>query len=159
MNPEQIVLSSASAAANTVGTNEFAKFTQAALTLTRAAVERHLNPADKPGLLAPVDVSVDGKDRFGVMLVLMDRVVIAWTTGTFRIKNFETVIPRDAITSIETTVRPAGTLTPARDVMQMTHPRGSRTIIFPANTENGRRIAPWMQGMLTGRVEPVFDRG
>lgn len=105
MSAKEIVIDSASAAAATVGTDEFAKLTKYALNLNGARITQHLKAGDHPGLFSPADIEKDGKLRLGAILALEDRVIIAWTVGAFRMKSFDKVIPRGSIEHVEVTTR------------------------------------------------------
>lgn len=95
------VVDSANAAVNTVATDVFVKLTKNTLNLTGDEIGRHVKSTDGPRLFSPLEVITDGKDRLGAILTLDDRAVLGWTVGTFRMKNFETVIPYSSIESIE----------------------------------------------------------
>lgn len=157
MSAEDIVIDSANAAANTVATNEFVKLTQNALKLTGAELGRHVKPTDGPGLFSPVDVAEDGKDRLGAVLALEDRAIIGWIVGTFRIKNFESVIPYDSIESVERGTRAGSALSKERETLRVKADGKTWELVFANIFEGGRSIVPFIEGMLEGTITPVFE--
>ncbi|MEJ2887950.1 hypothetical protein [Actinomycetospora aeridis] len=158
MNAEQLIIASAEAAARVVGTKDYARMTQVALTLTGQQLERYVRQADRPGFIAPVDVEEGGKDRDGALLALPDRAVIAWTVGTFRPKNYEVEVPAAAIVSLERGERPPTRWARQREVLQITTADRTWSLVLPDVLDGGQSIVPWLQGMLRGAVEPVFER-
>jgi hypothetical protein len=155
---EQVLIDSANAAIGTVETDDFAKLTKYARGLTGAEVSRHIQPTDEPGLFSPVDVEKDGKDRAGSILALSERAIIAWTVGTFRIKNYEIVIPSTSIKTLEQRTRPGGAMSKDREVLYIETSDGvTWNLAFPNAFDGGRSIVPWLEGVLTGALKPVFD--
>lgn len=159
LSAQDIVIESANAAITTVGTDDFAKLTKHALNLTGSEVAQHVNADDVPGLFSPVDVEMDGKDRLGAILTLEDRAIIAWTVGTFRMKNFEAVIPRASIDELELTTRPGGSMTKDRDLLRVRAGTQNWSLAFANVFEGGRSIAPFLKGVLEGSIKPVFEDG
>jgi hypothetical protein len=66
-----------------------------------------------------VDLSRGPKSRTAAILTLEDRIVIAWSDGTFRPKDYASVIPRSQITSVVEDVVPAKTMVVARPVLRV----------------------------------------
>lgn len=157
MSAEDVVIASAEAAASLVGTDRFLKMTTYALRLHGKEICGCLRGDEGPGLLAPADVVIDGKDRSGAILTLEDRAVIAWTVGTLRIQSFQEVVPYAEIASHQLTTRPAGAMSKEREVLEIV--AGSRwELAFYNVFEGGRSIAPFLQGMIGGWAKPVFER-
>lgn len=157
MSAEDIVIDSANAAANTVGTDEFVKLTKYALNMTGSEIGRHVNSTDGPGLFSPLSVVKDGKDRLGAILALEDRAILAWTVGTFRMKNFETVIPYSAIESLELGTRPGGAMSKDRETLRIKADGQTWDVVFANVFEGGRSIVPFIKGVLEGSIKPVFE--
>jgi hypothetical protein len=130
--------------------------TQHTLGLVGSEVARHLDPAEKPGLFTPANLEHDGKDRLGAVLALEDRAIIAWTTGTLRIKNFETVIPRSSVERTETGTRPAGAMSKDRETLSIVTESDTWDLVFPNVFEGGRSIVPFVVAMLEGALELKF---
>jgi hypothetical protein len=156
VRPEEIVVASAEAAADTVGTAEFAKLTRYALNLMGAEMARHVNTTDHPGVLSPVDVVQDGRDRTGAILVLADRAIIAWTVGMVRIENFEAVVPHRSIQRVERRARPAGAMSKEREVLLIKAAR-TWTLVFANVFERGRSVVPFLAGFIEGWLRPVYE--
>lgn len=76
MKAREIVFASAEAGTDTVGTDMFIKMTQNALNMVATEVSAHVRDGENPGVFFPVEVSVDGKDRLGAILVLEDRAIM-----------------------------------------------------------------------------------
>jgi hypothetical protein len=150
-------MASANAGATTAGTNEFVTLTNHALTLTGAKIEQHVKSSDGPGLLSPLEVVKDGKDRIGAILALQDRAVLAWTVGTFRMKNFETVIPYSSIESIEIGSRPGGAISKERETLRIKADGQTWDLVFANVFDGGRSIVPVIKGILEGSIRPVFE--
>jgi len=157
MKASDIVVVSAQLGADTVGDDLFFKLTQNAVTLVGAELARHIRDGERPGVLSPLEVVIDGKDRLGAILVLEDRAILAWTIGTLRMRNFEEVIPLAAVTDAVTGERPRGVMTKARDTLTIY--AGKTWHVVFANTDRGRPIAPFIAGLLVGAIKPVFRDG
>ncbi|HMS71736.1 MAG TPA: hypothetical protein PKB03_01760 [Baekduia sp.] len=157
MSAEDIVIDSANAAANTVATDEFVTLTKHALNLTGVELGRHVTSTDVPGLFSPTEVMQDGKGRLGAILALDDRAILAWTVGTFRMKNFETVIPYSAIESLELGTRPGGAMTKDRETLRIKADAQTWELVFANVFEGGRSIVPFLKGVLEGSIKPVFE--
>lgn len=153
----ELVIASAEAASNTVNTDAFHKLIGNCIKLVGAEIAEHLRADDRPGLLAPVDVELDGNDRLGGVLVLEDRAIIAWTVGTLRIKNFEAVVPRDEISTISIDTRPGGAIAKDREILRLEASDGIWTLVFANVFDGDRSIVPWLQMMLEGAITPLFE--
>lgn len=154
---EGILLDSANAAASIVATGEFAKLTKLALSLTGAEIGRHIQATDEPGLFSPLEVVRDGRDRLGAILALGDRAVLAWTIGSVRMTNVETVIAYDEIESLDLGARPGGTMSKDRQTLRITTSSDTYDLVFANVFENGRSIVPFLKGILEGSIRPVFE--
>jgi hypothetical protein len=89
-----------------VGSEPCPKLLHLAMKMYGLEMLAHLSESDRPGIFVPVDFVQDGKDLAGCVLTLQDRAIFAWHTGTFRIKNFETVVPYSTVTHVEEGTRP-----------------------------------------------------
>ena len=157
MSAQDVVFESANAAANTVGTEDFTKLTKNALNLTGSGVARHVSATDGPGLFSPANLIKDGKDRLAAILALEDRAIIGWTVGTFRMKNFETVIPYASISSLDLGTRTGGSMTKDRETLTITADGTTWELIFANVFDGGRSIAPFLIGVMDGSIRPVFE--
>ncbi len=156
MDNEQVVIDSANAAIETVGTEPFFKLTKNLLGMTGSQLAKQVDPEDGPGLFAPLELEDDGKDRLGAILALDDRAIIAWTVGTFRMKNFEAVVSYDSIASVEFTTRKGGAISKDREGLRIVAER-TWNLVFGAVFEGGNSIRPFIGGMLSGAMKPVFE--
>ena len=156
MNGTETVLASAEAAVNTVGTDRFLKLSTYAVRLTGTEISRRIEDGEDPGLFAPADIVIDGKDRVGAILTLADRLIVAWTVGTLRIKNFEAVVPYDSIQRVERMSRPGSAMSKEREVLEIVAD-STWTVVFANVFESGRSIVPFLQGMIEGAIKPVFS--
>ncbi len=157
MSADDIIIDSANAAVNTVATDGFTKLTQQVMSLTSAELARHLRSDDAPGLLVPLDLEQDGKDRLGAILAVGDRAILAWTVGTFRVKYFSDVLPYEAIQSVEVGTRAAGAMTKERELLRVASGSRSYTLVFANLFEGGQSIVPFLAGVLDGSIKPVFE--
>ena len=151
-------MGSANAAANTAGTDQFTEFVQAACDVYGPTFERYLRPSDMPGLLTPATIESD-REYNGALLVVPDRAIIAWETGTFRRKNVESVIERSAIRSIE---RTKCAETAERYGYERVTIRAEKTwnLGFADHLfGGGPSVVPFVAGMLDGSIKPVFTTG
>lgn len=156
MTPDEVVIESANAAVRTVGTDRFRKLTEYALRLVGKEVAAHLRPGDSPGLFAPVDIEVDGKDRTGAILVLEDRVILGWVVGTFKPKNFDAVVPKDTIKSMEDATKGASAFSKERQGLVIDTDGKRWRLTFHAVFEGGRSIVPWLIGVSDGAIRLNF---
>jgi hypothetical protein len=157
MDAQDIVIDSAASSAEMVATEGFAKLTKHALRLTGSEIARHVASTDRRGLLAPVELVKDGKRLLGAILALEDRAIVAWTTGTLRVKNFETVVPYGSIESIEVGTRPGGAMSKARETLRIKADGQVWDLVFANVFEGGTSIVPFIAGMLDGAIKPVYE--
>ena len=70
-------------------------------------IAAHVHGSDRAGLFVPVALVEDGKDLPACALTLQDRAIVAWSNGkTWRLKQFEAVIPFSSIKGVEQGTRP-----------------------------------------------------
>lgn len=158
MEADELVAESANVAAQTVGTDAFAKLAQHAVNLNSSEIGRHLSDDDATGIFSPVEVVKDGKDRLGAILALEGRAIIAWNVGTFRMKHFSTVVPRASMEYPEQTTRAGGGMTKDRDVLRISTDSETWTLLFANVFEGGQSIVPYLVAMLDGAIRPVFEQ-
>jgi hypothetical protein len=151
-----LVIASANAAATTVYTDRFTKMTENALRMVGGELARHVAPSDSPGLFAPVSMWPDGKERYGGVLALKERAVIGWTVGTFRIQNYEVVVPYDSIQKTEVTTRPGNAVTVTREVLVI-EATERYELVFANLFQGGRSIAPWLESVMLGAISLNFS--
>lgn len=149
---ESIIVDSANAAVTTVATDAFAKLTNHTLNWTISDLARHVSADDRPGLFSPVEVEQEGKDRLGAVLALEDRVIVAWTVGVLRMRHYERVITYGSIECLELTTRPGGPMSKDRDVLRITADGTTWNLVFANVFDGGRRIAPFIEGLLAGSI-------
>lgn len=156
MDTDTFLIESANNAAQTVGTDLFAKLAQNALNLTADEIGRHLDATDESGLFSPVDVENDGKDRLGAVLAIEGRMIVSWQVGTFRAKRFSIVIPYTAVETLEQATRPGGAMSKERAVLRITVDGQTWTLVFANVFEGGTSIVPFLIGVFEGSLRPVF---
>ncbi len=159
MESKDVVIASANAALQTVGTNEFRKLTQYTVKMVGTEIARHVEPTDAPGLFSPTDVELDGNSHDGAILALRDRAVIGWITGRFRIKNFEAVVPTSEIKAIEIGTRAGGAMTKDRKTLMIDAGRTWSLVLPNYATDGERDITIFLKGVLDGAIAPVFESG
>ena len=98
VNRQEILLASANASAQLVGTEDFAQLVRATLGFTSTELIQHLDERDQPGLFAPIELARDGKSRQGALLALNGRAVIVWVVGATAMLVYETP-PKDTAVS------------------------------------------------------------
>lgn len=96
------IFNAANQAVGMADEDRFTKLTELTLKLVAREVGRHLTPQRSVHLFVPVEVEVAGKREGGALVLLDGAAIIAWHTGTFRIKNAETVVPLASVTSVTT---------------------------------------------------------
>jgi len=102
MSWEDVVGDALEATDNIVQSEEYPEEAKNRLQLlSRDALQRELKASDQGEIFAPVWFEKDGKLLSGSVLTLQDRVIFGWITGIVRRKNFDAVVPRDSIRSIE----------------------------------------------------------
>lgn len=159
MDRQEILLASATASAHLVGTDEFAQLTKATLAFTTEELVKHLDERDQPGLFAPMELAVDGKERQGALLALNGRAIIVWVVGVFRMKSFGMVLPTAAIQSIDHGTRPGGALSKNRTTLVVVASGKRWSMTFVDVFEGGRNIAPFIAPALNGGLTPEFEQG
>jgi len=107
-------------------------------------------------LFAPVDIEVDGKDRTGAILVLEDRVILGWVVGTLKPKNFDAVVPKDTIKSMEDATKGASAFSKERQGLVIDTDGKRWRLTFHAVFEGGRSIVPWLIGVSDGAIRLNF---
>lgn len=156
MNPDELIVESANAAASMVGTEYFAKLTGYAINLTGGELAKHLGDITEPGLLVALDVEIDGKGRTGCALALDESVVLGWSIGTFRAKPHSVVIPKASIRSVARTTEDGGRMMKPRQVLTIEADRTWRLLMHWMDHDGGKDITPFLQGVIDGSMRPVF---
>lgn len=103
---ENVLKPVAIATANLVGSQPAATLLNLSMKQYGLRILEHLSEGDKSGIFVAVEFAEAGKDLDGGILTLQDRAIFAWSTGTFRIKTFDAVVPYASITSVEEAIRP-----------------------------------------------------
>lgn len=151
---EKLVVESANATIATIGSDLFGQLTAIVVRDIGPDIAQHLDASDEPGILSPVSVEHEGKDRPGAMLVLTDRAIVAWKVGTIWKKRHQAVIQRQAIISIEE----VGHRSAERDSLRITEDEGTWTLSFSSNKLLGEpRLALFIKEVLEGNITPVFE--
>lgn len=143
---KDVVIDGATNTADWIGTNSALKAMKTFVQLVGREMTAHLRPDDKPSFFVPALFEIDGKKLSGAVLTLEDRAVFAWTVGTFRVKNFEAVVPYASIKLVN--VEEASS--PGRLVVR-TDER-IWTLVVPNDYDGGRDIVPMLHAALTGAV-------
>lgn len=148
-----VVLAAANRAAEWVGTDAFVKHGTTFVRLVGAEMAKHVNEAETAGFFVPASFEQDGKELSGAILTLDDRAVFAWTVGTFRVRNFEAVVPYASINAVERTIRPGGKLT---DDLERLSIRAERdwNVLVPNGYDGGKDIVPLIADLLSGKPPP-----
>jgi hypothetical protein len=152
MEPEDILKEAAIVTAAKAGTDRCVKMVENSLKLCGKAILPYIHRGDESGLFVPLLVKHQGKEQPGCILTLSDRAVLAWITGTFRVKNFEAVIPYSSIEWIEAEAEPASRTSAARDVLRILA-EDEWTIILQNIFGDGMNIPAVLHGVLSGSVE------
>jgi hypothetical protein len=79
----------------------YKKLVENTLEMCGLTLLAQIQEQDRTGLLTPVDVSADGKWLNGCLLVLPDRAIVVWWTGTFRFKHFVRVYAYTDVSSVD----------------------------------------------------------
>lgn len=101
LEPREIVASGAQAFLQTIEDDE--RMTEMVVLVLRqhgVRLTEQVTASDRASALVPADVLIDGREQPGAVLVLQNRVIFVWMTGTFRAKTFLEVVPRESITDV-----------------------------------------------------------
>lgn len=158
MSGQDILIASADAAARTVGTDFFLKITKKTLGFTAQEMLPLINSTDYSGLYAPMDIEQEGKDRQGAILVMEDRVILAWIVGTLRIKGYHVVVPREDITGVRTDTVSGGRMMKDREILYIDVEEGTWEVKFASGLfEGGNSLVPFLMGILDGSLKFAYD--
>lgn len=156
MQPDDILIEAANFTCQQVGTRECQSLVEKSLKLCGNEIERHLQATDKPGLFAPVFFARDDKEQPGCVLTLEDRAIFAWITGTFRVKNFEAVVPYSTIKQTDADTKSATRGSGGLDVLRV-EADDNWTIVFPNICGDGMNLPEILRGVLCGAVTLQHD--
>ena len=131
----------------------FTKFAAATIQTCGSEIVGQLQASDRPGVFAPVDVLVNGKWEQGGVLTLTDRAIIAWFTGTFRVKTFSRVVRFAEITRVvPTAVEPARMHSDIAERVVLTIEGKESLSIRVLRFKESAILEEMIQGALTGAV-------
>lgn len=127
------------------------------LSLVWKKAAPHIRPDDEPGLFWPIVFLVNDKPeaKAGV-LALKDRLIIMWTTGTFRSKDFQEVVPYASILSTTQTVRPPDSRISKELLRLRITAAQPHELLFLPET-GGAVVAQRIEGMISGTFKPPAD--
>lgn len=155
----QKIINAAEWTAQWIGTKRFVQVVEPALRIVAADMSERMTDDDRPGLFVPANISQDGaKPLTGAVLTLEDRAILAWITGTFRIKNFVEVVPYRTIADVSRSLKAATTLSVELPMIRVSAER-SWDIVFDNVFEGGRDVTIMLAGILSGAVTFGFDDG
>lgn len=157
MKPEELIAMSADASMSMIGTDHMMKLTLLTLKLNSGELATQISDHDTPGLLIAVDVEAEGKGRTGCVLALEERVILAWTTGTIRLKTHSVSIPISDIRSIEHTTEDGGRMMKQRQVVTINADRTWRLLLHWLEQDGEEKIVPFVKGAIAGAIRPVFE--
>lgn len=159
MSANQVLLDSAQAATDIVDSDHYFKLTKALLGVSADEILKHVNGDEAPGLLSPIEIEAGGKDQTGLALALNERLIVAWSTGTFRIKHFSFAVDRDAIDHVTSENVPGKGARNARDHVTVVTGTDRHVLLFPFPVGDAKAIAPVFAGFLDGSVTLDFGSG
>lgn len=137
--------------------SEPAEHALSVLSLVWKSAAPHLRPDDEPGLFWPIVVLVNDKpEAKAAVLALKDRLMIMWTTGLFRAKEFQEVVAYASILSTTQTVRsPDSRISKELLRLRITAARPHELLFLPET--GGAVIAQRIEGMMSGTYKPPAD--
>jgi hypothetical protein len=98
--PDEIVIEAAQTVAGLADDSKFVTLAQDSLKLFGPQMVPLVTAGDSASFFAPILLLIDGALRPCAVLLLQDRMVFAWTTGTFRVKSHTNVAPLTSVQSI-----------------------------------------------------------
>lgn len=160
MEPREVFSESVVNALSEVGAgvkSEPAEHALAVLSLVWQKAAPHLRPDDEPGLFWPIVVLVKDKpEAKAAVLALKDRLIIMWTTGMFRAKDFQEVVAYASILSTTQTVRPPDSRISKKLLRLRITAAQPHELLFLPET-GGAVIAQRIEGMIAGTYKPPVD--
>lgn len=127
--------------ATVVGTKQAATLTNLTMKQYGLRILAHLSESDSPGIFVPVEFTENGKDMDGCVLTLQDRAIFAWSTGTFRIKSFDAVVPYSSVKTAEEGTRPKTRTCVELNIVRVSAER-DWTIVFSNALAGGKLSLP-----------------
>jgi hypothetical protein len=148
MDAQDVLFGAAQFTADAVGEERLVRTIENNLKLSGQEILRHVRPNDRGGIFTPALFQMDGKEPHGCVLTLQDRAILAWTTGTFRIRNFSEVVPYASVKVVELRQSPA-----EETRIELTaDQRWSLRFVFDG-LEGGLNIPALLVGVLDGSVQ------
>jgi hypothetical protein len=101
LDAQQVIFGAAEFTAGTAADERFVRAVENNLKLSGREILKHVRSSDRGGIFTPAHFMIDGKELRGCVLTLQDRAILAWRSGSFRIRDFSEVVPYASVKNVE----------------------------------------------------------
>jgi hypothetical protein len=129
----------------------FVKLTTNAMQLVGLELARNVDASDRASICVPVNVDVGSKINPGAILLLEDRVVIAWSEGALRPKPRSLTCELSEVSNVVSSKRRVGKISAQLDAVSFTAAEEMIQIILHSEVSHDR-LTPVISGALNGAV-------
>jgi hypothetical protein len=114
------------------GDQRYVAIAKTAMSAVGAELARHIEPDETASICSPVDVAHDGRYDRGMVLLLKERVIIAWFEGTLRVKRRSLAYSYRDISEVATVERDRGRLSPYREGISFAAAGAQQEFVLPS---------------------------
>jgi hypothetical protein len=133
------------------GDQRYIAIAKTAMEAVGAELARQIEHGESASVCAPVDVAHDGRHDPGMVLLLNERVVIAWFEGTLRVKRRSLAFSYRDISEVATAARDRGRLSPYRDGISFAAGGARQEFVLPSKVAKDG-LTSMIKDLLTGAV-------
>lgn len=132
------------------GDQRYVAAAKTGLEAVGAELARHIEPGEnKSSLCVPAVVAHDGRHDPGMVLLLRERVIIAWIEGTLRVKRRSLAFAYRDISDVATVDRDRGRLSPYRDGISFAAGGSRHEFVLPSKVAK-EALTATITGVLSG---------
>ena len=129
----------------------FVKLVELAMKMVGLELARNVKPGERPGFCVPAHVDTGAKVNSGAVLLLEERVVIAWSEGTIRPKPRSLAVALSDIGDVRAFKRKVGRVSAQLDAISFSA-HGRKIEIVLHSVVSHERVALMISGRLDGSV-------
>ena len=134
------------------GDQRYVTIAKTAMAAVGAELARQIEHDESASVCAPADVAHDGRYDPGMVLLLKERVIIAWFEGTLRVKRRSLAYSYHDISEVAAVARDRGRLSPYRDGISFAAGGTQQEFVLPSKVAKdglGSMIKDLLSGAIT----------
>lgn len=133
------------------GDQRYIALTKTGLEAVGAELARQIESGESGSICVPADVAHDGRLDPGMVLLMKERVVIAWIEGTLRVKRRSLAFSYRDISEVAASTRDRGRLSPYQDGITFAVGGVRQEFVLPSKVAKDS-LAAMIRDLLSGSV-------